>query len=100
MGSPYRKPNNPISYIHTQSNHPPNILKNLPLNVEKYLSSLSSTEEIFNEASPPYQQALKESGFTHTLTYHPPPSTPIPKRCRTRKVTWFNPPFSKTVASN
>ena len=28
---PYRKPNDRPVYIHTQSNHPPNIIKNLPI---------------------------------------------------------------------
>ena len=27
---PYKKPNDTISYIHCQSNHPPSIIKNLP----------------------------------------------------------------------
>jgi hypothetical protein len=34
---PFNKPNNIPQYVHIQSNHPPNILKNLPSNVNKRL---------------------------------------------------------------
>ena len=32
---PFRKPNSILQYIHTQSNHPPNIRKQLPTTIEK-----------------------------------------------------------------
>ena len=32
---PYMKPNNKLSYAHQQSNHPPALLKNIPLNISK-----------------------------------------------------------------
>ena len=34
---PFRKPNSILQYIHTQSNHPPNIRKQLPTMIEKRL---------------------------------------------------------------
>ena len=49
---PYIKPNNLIQYVHSDSNHPPAILKNIPLSINKRLSSLSSSEEMFNEIAP------------------------------------------------
>ena len=32
---PYMKPNNKLSYVHQQSNHPPALLKNIPLKINK-----------------------------------------------------------------
>ena len=49
---PYQKPGNIIQYIHIESNHPPNIIKQIPKTIEKRLSQLSSNEEIFNESAP------------------------------------------------
>ena len=37
----------------------------------KRLSEISSDEEAFNEAAPPYQEALPKSGYSHTLKIHP-----------------------------
>ena len=48
----YHKPDNNITYINAQSNHPPNIIKELPKTIEQRLSSNSSNETIFNEAAP------------------------------------------------
>ena len=44
---PYMKPNHSPVYVHVESNHPPNILKNIPASVNKRLSSRSSNEEVF-----------------------------------------------------
>ena len=71
---PYMKPNNKLSYIHQQSNHPPVLLKNIPLNINKRLTNISSSKEVFDESIAPYQQALKESGYDHKLTYNPEPT--------------------------
>ena len=39
---PYHKPDNKISYIHKDSNHPPSILKQIPTSIEKRISTSSS----------------------------------------------------------
>ena len=39
---PYQKPDNKISYINVQSNHPPNIIKQLPKIIEQRLSNNST----------------------------------------------------------
>ena len=96
---PYMKPNETPSYVHKDSNHPNSILKNIPLSVNKRLSLISSNQAVFDWASPPYQEALKKSGHDFTLKFDPP--TPYEKTTnRQRKITWFNPPFSKNVQSN
>ena len=54
---PFMKPNNKLSYVHQQSNHPPALLKNIPLNINKRLTSISSRKEVFDESIAPYQKA-------------------------------------------
>ena len=98
---PFRKPNNNPQYIHVDSNHPPSITKNIPLAVNKRLNEISSNKAIFDAASKPYQEALKEGGYKHILAFEPNIVTgEKKKKCRNRKVSWFNPPFCKNVASN
>ena len=46
---PYKKPNDETNYIHVNSDHPPVILKQLPMSIEKRLSSLSLYKEIFEQ---------------------------------------------------
>ena len=95
---PYMKPNDKPLYVHTGSNHPRSILKNIPLSVNKRLSMISSNKEVFDAAAPPYQEALKNSGYSYELNYCPEePSRG--KRNRNRRVTYFNPPFSMNVKS-
>jgi len=96
---PYRKPNDELLYVHSESNHPPVIIKQLPLSIEKRLRSLSSSKEIFEEASKAYQEALERSGYKHTLKYEEELGGKR-KRNRRRNVLWFNPPYSKSVATN
>ena len=94
---PYRKPDDETCYIHVDSDHPPNIIKQVPLAIERRLSELSSSEQIFNESKAYYQDALVKSGHKHTLTYKPP--TNEGKRKRSRKIIWFNPPYSKRAST-
>ena len=59
---------------------------------------ISSNKEVFDAAAPPYQEALKNSGYSYELKYWPEePSRG--KRNRNRRVTYFNPPFSMNVKS-
>ena len=67
----YHKPDNKITYINVQSNHPPNIIKQLPKTIKQRLSNNSSNETIFNEATPLYEKALSEAGYDVKLKYHP-----------------------------
>ena len=55
---PYRKPIDEILYIHAKSNHPANIIKQLPISIETRLFNLSSNSEIFHETSKHYQNIL------------------------------------------
>ena len=98
---PYKKPNDETLYISAKSNHPPNIIKQLPVSVEDRLRNLSSSKRIFDEAVPHYQRALENCGFDYKLEYKKNDvRTPPKNRSRKRKVIWFNPPFSKSVSTN
>ena len=95
---PYIKPNDSPLYVNVDSNHPPSILKNIPKAINKRLSQLSSNEDMFTSVSPVYQAALDNAGYKHKLEYQrSDPAQAKKSRCRSRKVTWFNPPFSKNV---
>ena len=94
---PFMKPNNKVLYVHRQSNHPPALLKNIPDNINKRLTSISSSQKVFDDAIPPYQKALDESGYKHKLTYNPQPKR---KRNHQRKVIWYNPPWNANVKTN
>ena len=98
---PYKKPNEEIEYIHKDSNHPPNIIKDLPKMISRRLSNLSYDEEIFNKSKSIYEKALKESGYNENLSFNKTNnSTKTSKRNRKRKIIWYNPPFSKSVETN
>ena len=101
---PYRKPNNNPIYINKYSNHPPNILKDIPKSVNKRIADISSNQEIFENAIPIYKEALKNSGFNcdmhYTVTTPDATPTQTKKNKRKRKILWFNPPFSANVKTN
>ena len=97
---PYRKPNDETIYIHSKSNHPKNIINQLPLSIESRLSKLSSNKNIFDESTKYYQENLTKCEYEHTITYQPNKIEHQAKRNRQRNIIWFNPPFSKTVTNN
>ena len=97
---PYRKPNDQSLYINTNSNHPPSIIKELPHNISKRISEISSSEEIFNEAAPYYNDALKSSGYKGNIKYTPISDPEQKRRIRKQKILWFNPPYSMNVKTN
>ena len=100
---PFRKPgDNPI-YVHSGSNHPKSVLENIPMGINKRLSRISSNKEIFEKAAPDYQEALEKSGYQFKLNYQPENvsnETSVPKRKRSRKIIYFNQPFSNDVKTN
>ena len=90
--------------MNRQSNHPPSILKNIPISVNDRLARLSSSKEIFEAEVGPYQKALDESGYDFKLEYKDMSSSltsaPSRGRNRSRRITYFNPPFSLNVETN
>ena len=67
----YQKPDKIIQYIHVESNHPPNIIKQLPQKIKKRLSQLSSNKNILNKSAPFYEDKLHRSGYQQKLKYNP-----------------------------
>ena len=84
-------------------NHPPNILKQLLKSIAKCISETSTGEEIFNKSIKIYSKALKKSGFTDELKYLRNEVQQLENtegRKRKRKITSFNPHFSKNIMTN
>ena len=96
---PYNKPNDHPVYIHIKSNHPPNISKALPDNISKRINNISSSKELFDNAAPLYNNALRSSGYTQTIAYNDTPAITSANR-RKRSIIWFNPPYSLNVTSS
>ena len=66
---PYRKPGDKPMYVNFMSNHPPQVLKNIPLGINKRLCEISSSKEVFLNAIPPYQKELDECGYNYKLVW-------------------------------
>ena len=96
---PYIKEGNIPLYVHKESNHPPSILRNIPESINKRLSEISSDKESFDSAKDVYQEALDKSGYHHKLSFTPSQAS-RPQNTRQRNILWFNPPFSKNVATS
>ena len=96
---PYSKPNNRPLYIHKQSDHPPIITKNLPSAINYRLSNISSNSHGFEQTAPIYQEALSNSGYDYKLSYKTTNKDSNDGK-RRRKIIWFNPPYSMSVATN
>ena len=54
---------------HPQSNHPPNIIADIPKSICKGLKNISYNKNVFDRSVDKYQRALKKSGFDGTITY-------------------------------
>ena len=67
---PYNKLGNVIQYVNRQSNHPSSVLRSIPESIKKRLSRISSDKRAFDSAIPPYQEALKKSGYDYKLNYN------------------------------
>ena len=97
---PYRKPNEETNYIHVNSDHLLSIIKEIPRSIEKRLSILSSSKNIFQESAIYYEKCLKNSGYKTKLQYQQPKENNQNKKKRKRNIIWFNPPYSKSVKTN
>ena len=95
---PFIKPGDRPKYVNANSNHPPGILKNIPLAVNKRLSAISSSKEVFDQAAPLYQAELDRAGYQHKLVFEEVQVNQ--KRKRHKKIIWFNPPYSKNLKTN
>ena len=98
---PYRKPGDSTKYINVESNHPSSIIKEVPKSISKRISTLSNSEDTFEQAIPSYQKALSESGFDYECAYQKQNNNQKAKKCRKRNIlSWYNPPYSMNIATN
>ena len=100
---PYRKPNNDPIYVHKDSNHPPQVLKELPKTIGKRISTISSSREIFESSKIEYENVLKISGYKDRLVYKNSSvneNDKHEKKKRKRNIIWYNPPYSANVKTN
>ena len=105
---PFRKPNNDPVYINKHSNHPPNIINEVPKAISKRLTSISCNKNVFDRNIGIYNTALKNNGFDQILTYdeqNEPTSDSVneesnQRRKRKRNIIWYNPPYSMNVKAN
>ena len=99
---PYNKPDNDPLYIDVNSDHPPNITKNLPDSISKRIKKLSSDEHVFNSTKDLYNNTQKNSGYKQNIKFQHNVPVEVQKRKnnRGRKIIWFNPPYSCSVATD
>ena len=127
---PFHKPNANVVYVNSKSNHPPQVLKNIPMGVELRLSKLSSNVTCFNGEKSVFQRALNEAGYKHELSMKNIAETPddcrmqfpsqndilqsetanihgysqenvmSKKSSRRRKIIWYNPPYNVFIENN
>lgn len=94
---PFNKPNNKPLYINRNSNHPPQVIKQLPEMINRRICEISCNEDEFYKAKHTYQSALENSDFSYNMEYK---SYQPSSRKRKRNITYFNPPFSSNVKTN
>ena len=84
----YLTPNHSSLYINTRSNHPPFITKQLLHMINNRTAQLSCNCESFENAIPPYAEALRKGGLSSCTAYPIHPTTsPNRKKPRARKKT-------------
>ena len=88
---PYKKPYEERNQIYENSDHPPSILKQLQMSVEKRLSFLSLPKEIFEETVSYYEQYLSNCGFKEKLNYRDPSPPNLDANTKQeRNILWLN----------
>ena len=95
---PYKKLNDKLLYIHSSSNYPSQIIRQLPNSISERLLKNSSNQEAFNTAKVEYEDALKKAGYNVDLKYTNNKSEK--PKTRKRNMVWLKPPFSKSVSTN
>ena len=98
---PYRKENAKQIYVNCKSNHPGVIKREIPKMIQKRLSSLSKSKDLFDIAKAPYQKALTDSGYNTQIEFDAKCNiTQKKKRKRKKKVFYYNPPYCTSVKTN
>ena len=95
------KPDDISQYLNKESNHPPNLIKHLPVSIEKRLSNNSSDEKIFQELAIYYEGISIKADYIDKVVHHASGTSNLEKKNKTRQwnVIWFNLPYSKSVTT-
>jgi hypothetical protein len=72
---PNLKPNDTPVYVDAGSNHPPKVLENIPKGINRRLSTISASKDIYDKAAPFYQDALEKSGHNFPLSFEQVPDS-------------------------
>ena len=91
----YIKPEKTIRYVPKNSNHPKNIIKDIPKIIEARLNTLSSNQNEFDVTKDRFQKSLREAGYKHTIEYKPQAiQNERVNRKRHKHILWWNPPYN------
>lgn len=52
-------------YFHAKSDHPPNIIKELPISIKSRISNLAGNVKIFDEIAKLYEYDLNQSRYNY-----------------------------------
>ena len=96
---PFHKSNRETTYIHVESGHPSQIIKNIPRPIQKRLSRLSSTKDTFEKSKDYYEQPLQQCAYNERSNYKEE-NDEINKKSRKRNMLWFNSLYSKSLKTN
>ena len=66
---PYRRPNKTPLYIHSGSNHPHSITKQMQSMTNRHISNLTCYENEFNKVKPLDESVLKNNGFNYSMKF-------------------------------
>ena len=88
---PYKKLNNQLLYVNTSSNHPPQIIKQLPTSISNLLSNNSSNKQVFEMSKGEHKKALRESRYKNLSLIYTDKKDMKQKRNCSRNIIWFNP---------
>ena len=73
--------------MNVKSNHPPNIIKNLPESISPFINKLLSNKSVFDNSKGLYNNALSSSGFKNKIKFDPDFNKNISRRNnRKRKI--------------
>ena len=64
---PYKKPNDQLLYVTTSSDHPPQVIKQLPYSINQKLIENSSNKAVFDASKNEYEEALPKVAIKVTL---------------------------------
>ena len=68
---PYNEPDNKPLYNNVNSNHPPDITKNIPESIFQRINKLSSDDIALNNCKELFNNILSDSGFDHKIKFQP-----------------------------